>query len=109
MQPPAADRGVAPWVPPDIRIKAALAAAPFVHPKPRSGDPGDAAASAKLIEADENPEDRSRRRINELEKKKVSKPLSSDEQSELDSLQALYPDPVWKAFLEIKAKMPERC
>jgi hypothetical protein len=101
-----------PNVPPDIRIKVALAAAPFVHPKARSGDPGDAAASAKLIEVDESPEGRGRRRINELEKQQVSKPLSADEQSKLDSLRALYPeppDPVWEAFLKIKAEMPERC
>ncbi len=99
-----------PNVQPDIRIKAALGAAPFVHLKPRR-DPGDAAASAKLIDADASPEERGRRRIGDLQQQKFLKPLTADEQSELDSLQALYPvhlDPVWKAFLEVKAKMAER-
>ncbi len=99
-----------PNVPPDIRIKVALAAAPFVHAKARSGDSGDAAASAKLIEVDESPEGRGRRRIDALESQKVSKPLSADEQSELDNLRALYPeppDPVWLAYQKLKAEPPD--
>jgi hypothetical protein len=77
---------------PDWRIKAAQAAAPYVHPKPGRSQAADPAGSAKHIEGvSEEEEDRARGRMLELSLAKWRKEISSAETEELESLQKAYP------------------
>jgi uncharacterized protein (DUF1684 family) len=88
---------------PDLRMKAAQAAAPYVHAKPGGPPTTDLAASAKRIEGACEDEARARGRMLELSLAKWRKEISSAETEELESLQKAYPpdpeDPL-KASLE---------
>ena len=86
---------------PQLRLKAAEAAAPYVHAKPGRSQATDPAGSAKPI--DEARRARDRNRSLELSLRSYSEPLSPAETEELERLQKAYPpdpnDPLYESFL----------
>jgi hypothetical protein len=88
-----------PAVAPQLRLKAAESAAPYVHPKPGRSQASDPSVNAKPI--DGVCEAEARGRMLELAFQSWSGTLSAAEVEELETLEKAYPpdpnDPLWEA------------